>query len=404
MFLYYYMLKHQSGGGVCSLCGSPGTTKITCPLNKDALNPNPAKHPNAATVPKLKPLEFKPLSPPKTKEEAAPPKTKEEEAMITIGNYIDRTHINMMQDLHYPAIDKTTAIDKKKVGEYTLYLNNLNLTDSDLIELADAIITIGIKMLNTRMIAEEGDNEKSFGSDEERAKYIIYSTTGAAMSPEMKALRDEFIYALGAKALEFHVNSDSYRIITRKEVILKLIKSFSLACFNKAALTLSPGNKCHNTPLEKIEAFSKDKNPTNMPDALIKKCQRYMKKTILTDVGTADLLRLEGTSLDSTIVNAVFGEVPASERAFVEKFTGDMLNWITADAARKRHMDSYLSLNDITRIITSMKTLSAVRTSKARTHLGFLKHVWEECTPAICAYIILTYVKFSSYRDVVLSN
>jgi len=38
----------QYGGGNCSLCGSPGTTKSTCPRNPDATNPNPAKHPNAS--------------------------------------------------------------------------------------------------------------------------------------------------------------------------------------------------------------------------------------------------------------------------------------------------------------------------------------------------------------------
>lgn len=38
----------QYGGGNCSLCGSPDTNKSTCPLNQDAKNPNPAKHPNAS--------------------------------------------------------------------------------------------------------------------------------------------------------------------------------------------------------------------------------------------------------------------------------------------------------------------------------------------------------------------
>ena len=37
----------QYGGGDCSLCGSSGTNKSTCPRNPDAKNPNPAKHPNA---------------------------------------------------------------------------------------------------------------------------------------------------------------------------------------------------------------------------------------------------------------------------------------------------------------------------------------------------------------------
>ncbi len=35
------------GSGKCSLCGSPGVTKATCPLNPKAKNPNPKKHPLA---------------------------------------------------------------------------------------------------------------------------------------------------------------------------------------------------------------------------------------------------------------------------------------------------------------------------------------------------------------------
>ena len=37
----------QYGGGQCSLCGSEGVTKATCPLNPNAKKPNAAKHPNA---------------------------------------------------------------------------------------------------------------------------------------------------------------------------------------------------------------------------------------------------------------------------------------------------------------------------------------------------------------------
>lgn len=45
----------QFGGGMCSLCKSPGTNKSTCPLNADATNPNPLKHPLAAPVAVPKP-------------------------------------------------------------------------------------------------------------------------------------------------------------------------------------------------------------------------------------------------------------------------------------------------------------------------------------------------------------
>jgi hypothetical protein len=38
---------NQIGGGNCSLCKSPNTTKTTCPLNPDAKKPNVKKHPLA---------------------------------------------------------------------------------------------------------------------------------------------------------------------------------------------------------------------------------------------------------------------------------------------------------------------------------------------------------------------
>ena len=41
------MNTKMEGGGNCSLCGSPHTTKRTCPLNRSAKNKNKAKHPKA---------------------------------------------------------------------------------------------------------------------------------------------------------------------------------------------------------------------------------------------------------------------------------------------------------------------------------------------------------------------
>lgn len=43
----------QYGGGNCSLCGSPGTNRTTCPLNPNVISPNFAKHPLAkpASIP-----------------------------------------------------------------------------------------------------------------------------------------------------------------------------------------------------------------------------------------------------------------------------------------------------------------------------------------------------------------
>ena len=40
----------QQGGSKCSLCGSQGVTKTTCPCNPSASKPNWDTHPNATTV------------------------------------------------------------------------------------------------------------------------------------------------------------------------------------------------------------------------------------------------------------------------------------------------------------------------------------------------------------------
>jgi hypothetical protein len=42
------------GGGNCSLCGSPNSTKATRPLNVDAKNPTKTKHPLAKQQQNLK--------------------------------------------------------------------------------------------------------------------------------------------------------------------------------------------------------------------------------------------------------------------------------------------------------------------------------------------------------------
>lgn len=48
MISYYY----QTGGGNCTLCGSPNTNRSTCPLNSKVAKDkhNPEKHPNAAKI------------------------------------------------------------------------------------------------------------------------------------------------------------------------------------------------------------------------------------------------------------------------------------------------------------------------------------------------------------------
>jgi hypothetical protein len=50
---------NQLGGGNCSICGSPGVTKATCPLNPQAAKPAPAKHPLASTGKPVAPVATK---------------------------------------------------------------------------------------------------------------------------------------------------------------------------------------------------------------------------------------------------------------------------------------------------------------------------------------------------------
>ncbi len=54
---------NQTGGGSCTLCGSPGTTRATCPLNPKAKNPNPEKHSSSAGKKKVAAAKVVPRNP-----------------------------------------------------------------------------------------------------------------------------------------------------------------------------------------------------------------------------------------------------------------------------------------------------------------------------------------------------
>jgi len=60
---------NQFGAGKCSLCGSSGTSKATCPLNTKAKNPDPKKHPLAEKPTTLSLLSNKSKSKSKVKPE-----------------------------------------------------------------------------------------------------------------------------------------------------------------------------------------------------------------------------------------------------------------------------------------------------------------------------------------------
>ena len=74
-------MNKQKGSGKCSLCGSLGTSKTTCPLNPLAKNPDPKKHQLAKkSYKKVKPKDSKLLQ---LKGPGSMPKPSKKSAMLT---------------------------------------------------------------------------------------------------------------------------------------------------------------------------------------------------------------------------------------------------------------------------------------------------------------------------------
>lgn len=93
----------QLGGGACSLCGAEGTNKSTCPLNKDAAKPNPAKH-NVGKGANAKPVAKKVVS------------KKDKSAFKTTTQYY-----NVKVSLRNEDVDHTndlTAVEAKKIVDW----------------------------------------------------------------------------------------------------------------------------------------------------------------------------------------------------------------------------------------------------------------------------------------------
>jgi hypothetical protein len=75
------MYQLQFGGGSCSLCGSPGTNKSSCPCNPSVTKPNFAKHPMAKNCSGSK------VSPPRASPRGSPPKPSK--IITNEDNYLD---------------------------------------------------------------------------------------------------------------------------------------------------------------------------------------------------------------------------------------------------------------------------------------------------------------------------
>ena len=104
---------YQVGGAKCSLCGSDGTNKSTCPLNPEAVHPNHKKHPNAAAMIKA--------------------------TLSTVATPASSSSPSPSTALSKDEIDKINALIKRiknvksKKYDWKLQLPEYNLKDSDLL-------------------------------------------------------------------------------------------------------------------------------------------------------------------------------------------------------------------------------------------------------------------------------
>jgi len=455
---------NQIGGGMCSLCGSPGTNKTTCPLNAAAKKPSSAKHPNAEAGP------AKQAAAPKPKAKAAP-KAKQAQQVVQrkqvaelpkaqqavqrtqaqqaaqrtqaqqvvqrkqvaplpkaqqavqrtqvqqavqrkqvaeqskskaqaklppkvvaaqelFGRYVLRMNTDMMNDFHFPAFPSISI----------LYI--LHLTDSELNELADTLITIGKHILK-----HDADNYP-FISPEDIVKYIILSTLRGKITPDIAEVHSNLIVRFTQRIVINH-NEDTIR--PRGEVVLSLIKSFGKACFSKYRISNPTqwrlGSTCNSSILDELESYSKATNYNGlpliepMPVQLVKQCRHYFDNVLLRTEGIQELRDM---NLISTlnIDDFNFADVPDKEVKFVQQFTQDMYDWISMDADRQHHADyGHISLFSLADLLYSIQTLRSIHTAEANAHLDILTRLVDIYIPSICTKVIFTLIKIGIFKS-----
>jgi hypothetical protein len=156
-------MSFQFGGSYCSLCKSPGTNKSTCPLNRNALHPNPAAHPNAAfafgreppafgreppafgreppirIVPPVKPIrprsppKVSPRSPPKVSPRSPPKVSPRSPPKVSPPSpkVLPMEPVNMMDlpdELLLKIMDHTNLLSYSKLSQVNSRLNNISKT------------------------------------------------------------------------------------------------------------------------------------------------------------------------------------------------------------------------------------------------------------------------------------
>ena len=127
-------MHNQSGGGGshCSICGSIGVRKSTCPLNPKAQNPNPSKHPlakkkNRRIKRKSKQKKTSPTKRKTSKSSSMSPTTKRQRE-LRMGDQITRHIYHGQRELLEKLFTKHPAIRpviNKKLDTLNMNIENM---------------------------------------------------------------------------------------------------------------------------------------------------------------------------------------------------------------------------------------------------------------------------------------
>ena len=426
-------MKQQIGGGNCSLCGSPGATKVTCPLNTDPkAKPNPAKHPNAtgatsATVkvkatavvkavvkPKaatsvVKPKADATVKPKikatvkaKAKPNAAAVVNVATSAEATLERLFHRANKDLLNDLGYPAPG-------------SLYI--LHFTDSDIDELVTAILDIASVRSTTY---KRGYNLM------DEIRYIIRSVAGSdadVSGPEMQMLKQNILKQIVNKAYKRNENGDMI-LRSKKEINLELIKDFAFNCFNdyrykesnftiKNGIVVDPTNWRLGSACEKlslIQEIANDKTRltqeklNTMPVALVRDSKRYLFDILLTReaIDEINYINKNIDEPDETFIKGFeFRKLSKGDEAFMSKFIPDMLDWVYSDPHIKHSVDLdsgiYSILLRFVIILYSVLELQKIQTPTAKKLLRTLMKFLEENTAYLSCMMVYKMFEVSEF-------
>ena len=440
-------MKQQIGGGKCSLCFTPGTTKATCPLNTDPKSkPNPDKHPNAtgataATVVKVKATvkakatavvkpkatavkdtaavnvkdtaAVKPKLKVKVKAKAqAKPKaaagvnvnvnvaTSTASAEATLERLFHRANKDLLNDLGYPATD-------------AIYI--LHFTDSDIDELVTAILDIA----SVRPPTKIGYNSM------DRILYIIRSVAGSDVSgPEMQMLKQNILKIIVNKAYKRDENGDII-LRSKKEINFELIKDFAFKCFKdyrykesnytiKNGIVVDPTNWRLGRACEKLSLIQEMANGNSlthtqeqlntMPVALVRDSKRYLFDILLTREAIDEINEINqniGEPDETFIKQFEFRKLSKADDTFMSKFIPDMIDWVYGDHSIKNDVsfdaNEFAILPRFVVILHSVLELQKIKTPTAKKLLRTLMKFLEENTTYLSCMMVYKMLEVSEF-------